>query len=162
MIKDGESVEYSAHVISEAGKAAFSKLYADGILVTGDAAGMGMNIGLLVRGMDYAIASGYYAAQTAIRACEKGDFSANELSLYEDMLKDSFVMKDFDAFQKAPEVLDKPYLFSQLPEVAGNIIRDVFRVPNGPKEKMAKSVKDNLPMKELVALAKNVGGMRKL
>lgn len=162
LIEGGETVEYSAHVISEAGKGAFSKLYGDGILVTGDAAGFGMNIGLLVRGMEYAMASGYFAAKAVIIACEKGDFSAATLKIYEDMLKESFVLKDFDSFEKAPEVLDKPYLFSELPELAGNVMRDVFHVPNGPKEKIFASVKKHLTFKELRAVVKNVGGFRKL
>ncbi len=162
LIEGGESVEYSAHVISEAGERAFSTLYGDGILVAGDAAGTAMNIGLLVRGMEYAMASGYFAAKAVIEACEKNDFSAQTLKVYEDMLKDSFVLKDFDSFEKAPDVLDKPYLFTELPEVAGDVMRDIFAVPNGPKDKLFTSIKKDLPFSQLRAILKNVGGFRKL
>ena len=58
LIKGGETVEYSAHVIPEGGLKALTKLYGEGILVAGDAAGFSLNIGVTVRGMEYAMASG--------------------------------------------------------------------------------------------------------
>lgn len=63
LIKNGETIEYSAHAIPEGGAKAMPRLYGDGILVAGDAAGLSMNIGITVRGMEYAMASGFYAAQ---------------------------------------------------------------------------------------------------
>jgi electron transfer flavoprotein-quinone oxidoreductase len=101
LIRGGQTVEYSAHVIPEGGLKALTKLYGNGILVAGDAAGFSMNIGVTVRGMEYALASGYYAAQAVLKAREAGQYTANQLSVYELLLKDSFVMKDFQNFKDA-------------------------------------------------------------
>ncbi|MCX5779805.1 MAG: FAD-dependent oxidoreductase, partial [Firmicutes bacterium] len=55
LIKSGQTVEYSAHAIPEGGFKTMGKLFGDGILVAGDAAGFSMNIGVTVRGMEYAL-----------------------------------------------------------------------------------------------------------
>ena len=118
LIKGGETVEYSAHVIPEGGLKAMCQLYGHGILVAGDAAGFSMNIGVTVRGMEYALASGYYAAQAVIQAKEKNDFTKAGLSIYEKLLNDSFVLKDFKNFKESLEVLEYPRLFTHYPELA--------------------------------------------
>ncbi len=64
LISGGETVEYSAHVIPEAGLGGVPRLYSDGILVAGDAAGFALNTGITVRGMEFAIASGVLAAKS--------------------------------------------------------------------------------------------------
>jgi electron transfer flavoprotein-quinone oxidoreductase len=159
LIKGGESVEYSAHVIPEGGLKAISKLYGNGILLAGDAAGLAMNIGVTVRGMEYALASGYYAAQAVLQAKEKEDFTANSLSGYEKLLNDSFVMKDFAAFKEAPAVLDSPRFFKHYPELLGNIMKDVYEVPAGPKGRLYPTIKKYLTFKEMWSMA---GDMRKV
>lgn len=159
LIKGGESVEYSAHVIPEGGLKAIGKLYGNGILLAGDAAGLAMNIGVTVRGMEYALASGYYAAQAVLQAKEKADFTANSLSEYEKLLNDSFVMKDFAAFKEAPVVLDSPRFFKHYPELLGNIMKDVYEVPAGPKGRIYPTIKKYLTFKEMWSMA---GDMRKV
>ena len=62
LIAGGQSVEYSAHGIPEGGLKAMPKLYADGILAAGDAAGLCLNQGVTLRGMDLAMVSGILAA----------------------------------------------------------------------------------------------------
>jgi electron transfer flavoprotein-quinone oxidoreductase len=159
LIKGGESVEYSAHVIPEGGLKAIGKLYGNGILLAGDAAGLAMNIGVTVRGMEYALASGYYAAQAVLQAKEKEDFTAGSLSGYEKLLNDSFIMKDFAAFKEAPAVLDSPRFFKHYPELLGNIMKDVYEVPAGPKGRLYPTIKKYLTLKEMWAMA---GDMRKV
>ncbi len=149
LIKGGDTVEYSAHVIPEGGLKAMGKLYGNGILVAGDAAGLSMNIGVTVRGMEYAMASGYYAAQAVIQAKEKNDFSAASLAEYETMLNNSFVLTDFRNFQQSLEVLDYPPLFTHYPELAGNIMRDLYSVPAGAKDKIFPTIKKYLSMSEI-------------
>lgn len=149
LIKGGNTVEYSAHVIPEGGLKAMGKLYGNGILVAGDAAGLSMNIGVTVRGMEYAMASGYYAAQAVIKAKEKNDFSAASLAEYETMLNNSFVLTDFRNFQQSLEVLDYPPLFTHYPELAGNIMRDLYNVPAGAKDKIFPTIKKYLSMGEI-------------
>ena len=159
LIKGGESVEYSAHVIPEGGLKAIGKLYGNGILLAGDAAGLALNIGVTVRGMEYALASGYYAAQAVLQAKEKEDFTAGSLSGYEKLLNDSFIMKDFAAFKEAPAVLDSPRFFKHYPELLGNIMKDVYEVPAGPKDRLYPTIKKYLTLKEMWSMA---GDMRKV
>lgn len=154
LIKGGQTVEYSAHVIPEGGLKAMGKLYGDGILVTGDAAGFSMNIGVTVRGMEYAMASGYYAAQAVIQAKEKNDFSKAGLSNYETLLNNSFVLTDFKNFKESLDVLEFPPLFSHYPELAGNIMRDLYAVPAGPKERLFPTIKKYLNMAEIWSMTK--------
>ncbi|MFN6887314.1 FAD-dependent oxidoreductase, partial [Proteus mirabilis] len=45
LIADGKMVEYSAHVVPEAGLRMQHELVRDGVLIAGDAAGMCMNLG---------------------------------------------------------------------------------------------------------------------
>ncbi len=154
LISGGQTVEYSAHLIPEGGLKTMGRLYGDGILAAGDAAGLAMNIGVTVRGMEYALASGYYAAQAVLKARESGDFSAEGLKVYQQLLNDSFVMKDFQSFRDAPQVLDYPPLFEHLPELAGSIMKDLYAVPAGPKERIYPSLRRYLTVKEIWDLIK--------
>lgn len=148
LIKGGQTVEYAAHVIPEGGIKAMGKLYGDGILVAGDAAGFSMNIGITVRGMEYALASGYYAAQTVLEAKQKNDFTRNALSSYERLLKNSFIMTDFDNFKDSPEILEYPPLFNHYPALVCNITRDLYAVTAGPKPKIYSTVKKYMSLGE--------------
>jgi electron transfer flavoprotein-quinone oxidoreductase len=162
LIKDGQTAEYSAHIIPEGGYKALSKLYGDGILVAGDAAGFSMNIGVTVRGMEYALASGYYAAQAAIQAKEAGDYSAGTLSNYENLLNNSFIMRDFKNFQEAAYVLDNPRIFNHYPEMMGNIMKDLYEVPAGSKQPLFQTVKKYLTFQEMWSMFGDFRRFRKI
>lgn len=159
LIKGGETVEYSAHAIPEGGYQAMSKLFGDGILLAGDAAGFSMNIGVTVRGMEYALASGYYAAQAVIAAKKAEDFSARGLAVYQELLGQSFVMEDFKNFQEAPHALENPRLFQHYPEMLGNMMRDIYAVPAGPKSRLYPTIKQYLGFSELWSM---LGDARKV
>lgn len=96
-IKDGELIEYSAHLIPEGGFNALPKLYADGVMVTGDAAALVNNVHF--EGTNLAMLSGKFAGETALEAIEKNDFSSDMLCLYEKKLKNSFIMKDLKTYK---------------------------------------------------------------
>jgi electron transfer flavoprotein-quinone oxidoreductase len=148
LIRGGETVEYSAHIISEGGLKAIPCLFGNGILVAGDAAGFTLNTGITVRGMEFAIASGVMAAKAVKRAKEKNDFSSATLAYYEQLLKDSFVIKDLTTFQKAPEVLNNQRLFNLYPEFACNLFEKLMYIGDQPKKKLStvilSEVKNNL------------------
>lgn len=154
LIKGGETVEYSAHLIPEGGFKAMGELFGDGILVAGDAAGFSMNIGVTVRGMEYALASGYYAARAVSEAKSKNDYTKNGLAVYADLLNESFVMKDFINFKGSLEALDYPRLFTHYPELAGSIMKELYQVPDGPKDKIYSTIKKHLTMSEIWDLLK--------
>lgn len=162
LIADGELVEYSAHVIPEGGLEGLTRLFADGILVAGDAAGFSMNMGLTVRGMEFAIASGVMAARTVLEARKQNDFSAAALSLYPRLLNESFVMKDFNTFKAAPHVLENPRFFSYYPQLAGKILQDLFTISYGPKEKLSATVRRHLSLGEMIGMVKDLWGGLKI
>lgn len=143
LIAGGNLAEYSAHVIPEGGYDGISKLYGNGILVAGDAAGFALNMGVTVRGMEFAIASGIMAAETIIRAKETGDYSANGLSSYETRLKESFVIKDLFSQRKTPHILDHDPLFSFYPRSIPELLERIMWFGNGPKEKVFKTLKSS-------------------
>ena len=134
LLDGGEVVEYSAHVLTEGGIHAMPKLFSDGILVVGDAAGLGLNMLIAVRGMEYALASGALAAQAIQRAKEQSDFSASTLAYYEELLKDSFILKDMHTFRHALDVLENPRLASLYPQVFCDLLEKLMWIDDGPKE----------------------------
>lgn len=103
LIKGGELVEYSAHLIPEGGYKKLPKLYTDGVLVVGDSAMLVNNVHW--EGTNLAMVSGKLAGETAIEALNKNDFSANTLSLYQKKLENSFVIKDLKSYKDIMNVV---------------------------------------------------------
>jgi electron transfer flavoprotein-quinone oxidoreductase len=141
-LRGGELKEYSAHVISEAGLEELSKLYTDGMLVVGDAAGLSLNMGLTVRGMEFAVASGVLAAEVADKALAAGNTSAQFLSSYESKLKESFVLRDMETFRHSREVLENPRLFTVYPRFISELFEKLYTVTDGPKAPLYRTAKD--------------------
>jgi electron transfer flavoprotein-quinone oxidoreductase len=140
-IGGGELKEYAAHIISEAGAGGIPKLYTGGMLVAGDAAGFSLNLGLTVRGMEFAVASGAIAAGVADEALARGDLSATFLSRYEQKLKESFVLSDMETFRHAREVLENKRLFTVYPKFLSELLAALFTVGKGKKEPLYTSAK---------------------
>src|SRR5690606_22780944 len=74
LIEGGETVEYAAKLIPERGWQSMPTLYADGVLVAGDAAMFSNPVNR--EGSNLAMLSGKYAGMAVARAKERGDFSA--------------------------------------------------------------------------------------
>jgi electron transfer flavoprotein-quinone oxidoreductase len=144
LIGDGHLSEYSAHVIPEGGYGGISKLYGNGIILTGDAAGFALNMGVTVRGMEFAIASGIVAAETIIQAKEADDFSEKSLARYEARLKETFVMKDLQTCKDMPEFLDNESFFAFYPKCFPDLVEKVMWFDQGPKTRLGKTLWDNL------------------
>jgi electron transfer flavoprotein-quinone oxidoreductase len=162
LIRGGKTVEYGAHVIPEGGYRALSHLYGDGILVAGDSAGFALNLGFTVRGMEYAMASGFYAAKAAIEAKKAGRYDAATLAVYQKLLEDSFVLQDFKTFQETPRVLSNPHLFGHYPELAGNLLRDLYSIPAGPKVPIFTTLRQHLTVSQLWTLLKDAKEVTKI
>ena len=105
LIKDGEVLEYSAHLIPEGGYKSIPKLYASGVMVIGDA-GMLVN-NLHWEGTNLAMISGKIAGETAILALGKKDFSEKMMSRYKKKLSKTFVLKDMYSYRSLMEVMHK-------------------------------------------------------
>jgi electron transfer flavoprotein-quinone oxidoreductase len=141
-IKGAELKEYSAHIITEAGVGGLSRLFTDGMVVAGDAAGFALNMGVTVRGMEFAVASGVIAARVIDEALKKNDFSAQFLSLYEKRLRESFVIKDMETFRHTADVLSNPRLFTVYPVCISSLLDAVFTVGEGPRKGLYRSAMD--------------------
>ncbi|MGA2628207.1 MAG: FAD-dependent oxidoreductase [Candidatus Bathyarchaeia archaeon] len=139
LISGGETVEYSAHTIPEGGIESLPKLFADGILAVGDAAGLALNMGIIVRGMDMAIASGAMAAETIKEAKRRNNYNAATLAAYETMLKNSFVLKDLKTFRNVWKVLNNPRLFEKYPRAIGALMLELMRIGPEPKPKLSST-----------------------
>ncbi len=140
MIAGGNIAEYSAHIIPEAGYNGISKLYSNGIIVTGDAAGFALNMGVTVRGMEFAVASGVIAAETIIKAKEVGDYSKETLCEYENKLRESFVIKDLYASKEIPEFLNNDSFFRFYPKSFPDLVEKIMWFGNEPKGRLGQSL----------------------
>lgn len=103
LIKDGQTVEYSAHLIPEGGYKKIPKLTSNGVIVSGDAAGF-VN-GVHFEGTNFALISGKLAGETALIALENDDYSQNTLSIYRKKLEKSFILKDLYSYRNVIENL---------------------------------------------------------
>jgi len=140
LIEGGNLTEYSAHIIPEGGISAMPRLFTDGLLVVGDAAGLALNMLVTVRGMDFALASGALAAQAIKRAKGLNDFSQASLSYYQELLKNSFVLKDMQTFRHVFSVLDNPRMLTLYPQVFCDLLQKLMWIGNGPKERLSSTV----------------------
>ncbi|MBA8062097.1 FAD-dependent oxidoreductase [Citrobacter freundii] len=139
LIAGGKLVEYAAHVVPEAGMNMQPELVGDGVLIAGDAAGMCMNLGFTIRGMDLAISAGEAAAKTVLSAMKRDDFSKQALAEYHQHLDDG-PMRDMRMYQKLPAFLDNPRMFTAYPEMVVNIARDLFTVDGSAPVPMRKTL----------------------
>ncbi|MBQ8635765.1 FAD-dependent oxidoreductase [bacterium] len=104
LIKGGECCEYSAHLIPEGGYKKVPKLYANGVIIVGDAAGF-VN-GVHFEGTNFALISGKLAGETALIALENNDYNQITLSLYRKKLEKSFILQDLYSYRN---VIDQLY-----------------------------------------------------
>lgn len=134
LIRGGETVEYSSHLITEGGLYTMPRLYTDGLLVIGDAAGLGLNMLVTVRGMEYAMVSGVLAARTLKKAKQRNDFTASSLAEYERLLQNSFILKEMTTFKNSLTVLENERLFTKYPQIISDLFEKVMWVDENPKE----------------------------
>ena len=138
LIEGGKLLEYAAHLVTEGGYNMIPTLYKDGVLLAGDAANMVINIAYTVRGMDFAIESGRLAAETVLKAKKKGDFSASTLSVYKQMLDNSFVLRDMKHHMAAPKLMEHTELFTKYPVMAEEIFSEMFAIDGNPRRHLMK------------------------
>lgn len=106
-LEGAKLAEYSAHLLTKGNSGSLSKLSGNGVLVIGDAAGMAVNRGYLVRGMDLAVESALLAAETILEADGLDDFSEKTLSAYDDKVRQSFIVRDMDREEPYDGTLEK-------------------------------------------------------
>lgn len=149
LLEGGETVEYGAHLVREAGYRGIpQKLYKDGLLVIGEAAGFVINVGYSIRGIDLAIVSGIAAARGILSGQEAGPAYITEL----EKLKLVPSMKAVDGYF---DLLEIHRLYSTYPKVATEVFDTLFSVdgdvgPNVKKEIMSILKENKLSLWQLV------------
>lgn len=126
LIKGGELVEYSAHLIPVSGIKMMPRLYTDGMLVTGDAAAFVLGTGLILEGGNFAVASGIAAAETVLKCKDKGDFSSKSLSKYQELVEKSFILQDLRTFKGAAHFLENPRIYNEYPELLCSLMQKML------------------------------------
>jgi len=140
LLRGGETIEYSAHMIPEFGYDKLPELVGDGIILVGDTAGF-VNTSHYHEGSNLAMASGVMAGEAAVLAKQKGDYSAETLSVYNDKLDDSFVMKDLKNFRKAAKFLHgNPQVLNDYPTQMVDTLIEYFTITEKSKEAIRKDV----------------------
>ncbi|MBP9642204.1 MAG: FAD-dependent oxidoreductase [Budvicia sp.] len=163
LIQGGKMVEYSAHMVPEAGMNMLPALSADGVMIVGDAAGMCLNLGYTIRGMDLAIASAQAAALTAIEAKETQDFTTSGLAGYQRRLESNFVLKDLKLYKKLPAFLENPRMFNQYPQMAAGVMSDLFVIDGQPSRPiLSKLIGHGKQVGILNLLKDSIKGVRSL
>ena len=92
LLQGGKMVKYGARAISEGGWYCIPKTYADGLLLIGEAAGF-LNA-MRLKGIHLGIKTGMLAAETALEALERDDWSAAVLKGFEDRVNSSSVREE--------------------------------------------------------------------
>ena len=115
MIKGGKVIAYGGKTLPAGGWYSMPKLNGDGWMVCGDSASM-VDVQKL-KGIHLAMKSGMCAAETALDAIVKQDFSAATTQAFEDKIKASYVKKELYRVRNFHQTLSKG-IFSSLPLIA--------------------------------------------
>ncbi len=156
LIKDGELLEYSAHLIPEGGYKKIPTLSGAGVMIVGDAAMLVNNMHW--EGTNLAMISGKLAGETAITALSKGDFSEKMLSKYPEALEKSFVMKDLYAYRNLMDEAhnrSESFMGYYLKQVNGffNMFTTVDSIPK--RQKFRKFIFDFIKKRNIIELFKD-------
>ncbi len=139
-VRGGETLEYLAHMIPSDNYENLPGLYRDGLMLVGDAAGL-LNASFFHEGVNLAMASGIFAAETAAEAIKRNDCSAGMLKMYKDKLDESFVMKDLKNAKNFISFLyENKSIIKEYPALFNEILVDYFGVSDKPKKEVKKEI----------------------
>lgn len=137
LVKDGTTVEYGAHLVPEVGYHAVPKtLYRDGLIIVGDAAGMVVNTGMIIRGIDLAIVSGVAAAQAIL----KNENISNVGPAYVKELEDLDLTPTMKLYANFHELMSNRRMVSVYPAMANEMMKVLFAVNGKLPERMDKAM----------------------
>lgn len=143
LLKGGKVIEYSAHMIPNSVPTSPSNLVGNGILSTGDAAGLFINHGFTYRGVDLAIASGAAAGRAAKDAHDTGRYDSEGLGKYHTYLA-ADLLPELQRAEETMAVLHNERIFSTYPRIAVSFMEEMFRIDGFGREKMSATLKRNL------------------
>ncbi len=155
-IQGSEPQEYLAHLIPEGGYKSMGKIVGDGVIVIGDASQL---VNAIHReGSNLAMTSGRLAAETVLKAMEKGDFSEQTLDYYRTKLMEGFVGQDMKKYKDATHHFNKfPQYFEQYIPMMNQAASQMFTVDGTSKwEKQKKIWKGIGSTKQKMKIARDV------
>ncbi len=135
LIGDGESLEYGAHLVPEGGwlHSVPKKLYRNGFLIVGDAAGFCINTGTILRGMDLALLSGVAAANAILSEKEIG-------LVYMEELQRLNLIQTMKLYKGWPNIIGLERMATVYPQLINEITKFMFTVDGKVPQKMPKAM----------------------
>jgi electron transfer flavoprotein-quinone oxidoreductase len=164
-LEGGELLEYGCHLVAEGGLHMIGEIVMDGMVVVGDAAGLTLNTGLTVRGMDLAVGSAVAAAEAIDTALDAKDVSKAGLAGYREKLLASYVGQDMKTYAKAPSFLEVERMYKQYGELLANVLYGAFNLDTQPRQHMVKVARKSLarsPLKMRQLVKDGIAGARAL
>ena len=151
LLEGGTTVEYSAHLVPEAGwKGVPPRLHRPGFLAVGDAAGFVINQGYTIRGMDLAIVSGVAAARAVLETPTREAPG----SAYMQQLEKLGLIATMKQYAGFPALMENKRLFTQYPQMLNDAGRLLFNIDGKPplsiKKGFLKLVRENGGVIELL------------
>lgn len=134
LLEGSEVKEYAAHLIPEGGYKAVPQLFGDGWVICGDAAQL--NNAVHREGSNLAMTSGRLAAEAIFQIKSRREpMNAENLSLYEKMMHESFIMKDLKKYKDMPALLhtQSQNLFMTYPQLVSTAMENFLRVDGATK-----------------------------
>ena len=161
----GELLEYGCHLVAEGGLHMIGEIAMDGMVVVGDAAGLTLNTGLTVRGMDLAVGSAVAAAEAIGDALDRKDASRAGLARYREKLFASYVGQDMKTYAKAPGFLEIERMYKQYGELFADVLYGAFNLDTQPRQHLVKVARQSLgqsPLKVRQLVRDGIAGARAL
>ena len=139
LLEDGTLLEYGCHLTIEDGPAMVAHdLTRPGLVIIGDAAGVTLNTGLTIRGMDLATGSALAVAEAIEKAFQTMDFGQQSMDQYRALLDSSFVGKDMATYAKAPAFLERPRMYKDYGKLAAEVFYGIFNHDLTPRRHIRK------------------------
>lgn len=142
LLSGGKVVEYGSHLVVEGGLGAMDPVVGDGVVVVGDAAGLTINSGLTLRGMDLAISAGLVAGDAVADAVEARETDAVGLARYAEALEASPTMSDMRRYARTPSFLASPGPYGPWGEAATSLMRAQLLVDGTPHEPLHTALRE--------------------
>ena len=164
-LEGGELAEYGCHLVAEGGMKMIGEIIMDGMVVVGDAAGLTLNTGLTVRGMDLAVASAVAAADGIGAALDKDDTSKAALAGYREKFFASYAGQDMKTYAKAPAFLEHERMYKEYGELLANVLYGAFSLDTQPRRHLLSVARRALarsPLKTRQLISDGIAGARSL
>ena len=140
LIRGGETLEYSAHMIPTDGYRNMPRLFTDGLMLVGDTAGL-VNNTLCHEGVNMAMASGIMAAETILERRKGRRYDAQALGLYEQRLSRSFVLDNMASSRDFVDILrTNKELLNDYPYAVRDALAKFFLVSDVPKRIVKRDI----------------------